>query len=39
MSSYNDRRRKERENIGLIGVAEIWEKSPPQPVNKYYSYF
>ncbi|XP_060841712.1 NKAP family protein CG6066 [Rhopalosiphum padi] len=33
MSSYNDRRRKERENIGLIGVAEIWEKSPPQPVN------
>jgi len=33
MTSYNDRRRKERENIGLIGVAEVWEKSPPQPVN------
>lgn len=34
VSNYNDRRRKERENIGLIGVSEVWEKSPPQPVNE-----
>jgi len=34
MSSYSDRRRKERENIGLIGVPGVWEKSPPQPANK-----
>ncbi|XP_060880162.1 NKAP family protein CG6066 [Metopolophium dirhodum] len=32
-NNYNDRRRKERENIGLVGVPEIWEKSPPQPIN------
>jgi len=33
-NDYYDRRRKEREKIGFIGVAEIWEKSPPQPVHK-----
>jgi len=33
MSNYNDRRRKERENIGLVGVSSMWEKSPPQPAN------
>ncbi|VVC41870.1 NF-kappa-B-activating protein [Cinara cedri] len=30
---YNERRRKERENIGLVGVPGVWEKSPPQPAN------
>lgn len=34
MSNYIDRRRKERENIGLVGIPQVWEKSPPQPVNE-----
>lgn len=33
MSNYSDRRRKEREYIGLIGVSAVWDKSPPQPIN------
>ncbi|XP_050537364.1 NKAP family protein CG6066-like [Daktulosphaira vitifoliae] len=33
MSSYSERRRKERESIGLKGVTEVWEKSPQQPLK------
>jgi len=33
MSNYSDRRRKEREKIGLIGVPSVWDKSPAQPIN------
>jgi len=34
MSNHNDRRRKEREYIGLVGVPAVWDKSPPQPINE-----